>query len=211
MLITFEEIKKYFLPENFPKNVIHIGAHHAEELTGYLSIGINQILWIEANPMVFYQLEEKIKHHEGSKAYCFAAHEKDNLHINFNIANNGESSSILDFGTHSSEHPHVKFINKINVTTKKIDSFIEENEVSREQFDFINIDIQGAELLALRGMQKQLSFCNYLYLEVNEKHLYEDCSLIKDVDEFLSNFSFERKITKMTQHGWGDAFYVKNK
>jgi hypothetical protein len=38
----------------------------------------------------------------------------DNKEINFKITNNGESSSILDFGSHEEHHPHVKVVETNN-------------------------------------------------------------------------------------------------
>jgi hypothetical protein len=47
-----------------------------------------------------------------------------------------------------------------------------------------------------------------MYLEVNEKELYHHCALINQIDDFLSRYNFKRVLTKMTEHGWGDALYV---
>jgi hypothetical protein len=50
---------------------------------------------------------------------------------------------------------------------------------------------------------------NYIYTEVNSNYLYKDCSLINDIDDYLSKFNFERVETSMTKFEWGDALYVK--
>jgi hypothetical protein len=60
-------------------------------------------------------------------------------------------------------------------------------------------------------MIKYLENVDYLYLEVNIKELYQGCSLLPEINEFLKGFGFEQKEIKMTHHGWGDAFYIKNK
>ena len=41
---------------------------------------------------------------------------------------------------------------------------LEENFKNKDQYNFINIDIQGYELEALKGMPKQLKIASYLYL-----------------------------------------------
>lgn len=192
-----------------PKGAIHIGAHKAEELEGYHSIGVNTIVWIEANPNKFSDLMVRTSGHTGSTVHWFAAHEKDGEIVSLNIANNGESSSILELGTHKTEHPHIYYTNKIEVPARTVDTFLKSSGFEASLFDFVNIDIQGAELIALRGMREHLKIAKYLYLEVNEKLLYEECALVSELDEFLANYGFSRAVTKMTQHGWGDAFYVK--
>jgi len=208
MLIGFQEISKHF-KHGYPSGIIHVGAHKAEELEKYHEIGVSKIIWIEANLNLITDLMLKTYTSSGSTVHWCAAYDEDGRVIELNIANNGESSSVLNFGTHLIEHPHVHYTGKIQVPTKKIDTLIEESGFQRDFFDFVNIDIQGAELIALRGMQKQLQHVKYIYLEVNEKPLYENCALISEIDDFLKDFHFIRKITEMTRHGWGDALYVR--
>lgn len=208
MLIPFHKISSYFV-HGPPRGVIHVGAHKAEELEGYHSIGVKTIAWIEANPGMFGNLMARTAGHSGSTLHWFASHEIDNCSVNLNIANNGESSSLLELGTHKIEHPHIHYVDKQLVPAQKIDTFLDNSGFQREVFDFVNIDVQGSELLTLKGMTKQLSYVKYLYLEVNEKILYVGCPLMKEIDVFLDSFGFERKITEMTVHGWGDAFYAK--
>ncbi len=208
MLIGFDKLTQSF-EHGRPKGVIHVGAHGAEELESYVQNDIPTVIWVEANPMLAQGLLNKTFPHVGSSVHFFAAHETDGLFLRLNVANNGESSSLLEFGTHEKEHPHVKFVGSIEVPTLTIDTLMERKGFDRTRFDFANIDVQGAELLVLKGMKVQLKHLNYVYLEVNEKSLYKDCALIGELDDYLRHYGFERKLTEMTQHGWGDAFYVK--
>jgi hypothetical protein len=58
-------------------------------------------------------------------------------------------------------------------------------------------------------MESHLNNIDYIYTEINEKYLYEDCALVNEIDNYLSLFNFKRVETSMTPHGWGDAFYIK--
>ena len=49
----------------------------------------------------------------------------------------------------------------------------------------------------------------YIYIEVNRKHLYKDCALVDDIDNYLKQYKFERVLTSWTDREWGDAFYIK--
>ena len=49
------------------------------------------------------------------------------------------------------------------------------------------MDIQGAELMALRGATRCLENAKALQIEVNYQQLYEGCVLISEMDEFLRN------------------------
>lgn len=210
MLITFNEIHKILLENNIKiTGAFHIGAHDCEELVFYnqCSISEEDIIWIDAlESKVVENIEKGIKN-----IYHATITDKDNEDIVFNVSNNIQSSSVLEFGTHLQEHPGVVFIDKISQKSITIDTFFEKNNIDRSKYNFWNFDIQGAELLALKGAINSIKHVDAIYLEVNEKELYKDCGLITDIDLFLSQYNFKRVITNMTQYGWGDALYIKSK
>ena len=52
---------------------------------------------------------------------------------------------------------------------------------------------------------------NYIYSEVNKERVYQNCTLINDLDLFLNQFGFKRVVTKWVRGaGWGDALYMKS-
>ena len=63
--------------------------------------------------------------------------------------------------------------------------------------------------MALKGSEQSIKHARAIYLEVNEKELYKNCGLIDEIDTFLSQYHFKRVSTHMTQHGWGDALYIR--
>tara|TARA_Y100001970_G_C14257563_1_gene876633 strand:+ start:2324 stop:2965 length:642 start_codon:yes stop_codon:yes gene_type:complete len=208
MLIKFEQLQPLF--EKTPvTGVLHLGAHLAEELEGYKSCGIERIIWVEANTGMAIHLMNRTINDLGSTVVFGAACNEDEKLVELNIANNGESSSLLEFDEHSKEHPQVEYIMKVQTWAFRVDTMMHKKGFDRSLFNFANIDIQGAELLALEGMHEQLKHLDYVYLEVNEKHLYENCALMPEIDEFLSQHGFNRTMTEMTKHGWGDALYVR--
>ena len=74
----------------------------------------------------------------------------------------------------------------------------------------MNLDIQGAELKALKGMEEYLNSVDYIYSEVNSDYVYKNCALVKEIDEYLLKFGLHRVETKW--YGdckWGDAFYIR--
>jgi FkbM family methyltransferase len=209
MLISFEEINKVLLSNKI--NItggFHIGAHDCEELTFYQQLGITpeDVVWIDAIPSKVTQATNK----GIPNVYNAVITDKDDEEIIFNISNNVQSSSVLEFGTHSQEHPWVVYVDKIKQTSITVDTFFERNNIDASKYNFWNFDIQGAELMALKGATQSLKYVKALYLEVNEKELYKNCGLITDIDIFLSNYHFKRVLTNMTHHGWGDALYILN-
>jgi FkbM family methyltransferase len=207
MLISFEEINKILLSNNINiTGSFHIGAHECEELLFYNNLRLKQedIIWIDA---ISAKVNKATKRGIPN-VYNAVITDKDDEDIVFNISNNVQSSSVLDFGTHSQEHPSVVYVDKINVKSITIDTFFKRNNIDASKFNFWNFDIQGAELMALKGAIKSIQYAKALYLEVNEKELYKNCGLITDIDTFLSQYNFKRVLTNMTCHGWGDALYV---
>ena len=209
MLISFDEIHRVLTKCGINiTGAFHIGAHECEELDFYDRLGLtaDDIVWIEALPCKV--MEAQIK--GIPNVYNAVITDIDNEDITFNIANNGQSSSVLQFCTHAFEHPSVVYIDTIETKSITIDTFFEQNQIDSSKLNFWNMDIQGAELLALKGGTKNIPNATVIYLEVNEKELYKNCGLISDIDELLSSYGFSRVLTCMTIHGWGDALYIKN-
>jgi FkbM family methyltransferase len=210
MLIPFNELKEYMPVPAI--GIIHAGASHGEELDAYLNNNIKNIIWIEAIPEIFEKLRENVKRHAGSRCFCRCLSDKVGQYVKFNITNNdGQSSSMLELGTHKQMHPDVYVTDTIMVTTDTLSNIIYKENINIGEYDFLNMDLQGSELTVLRGFESYLPFMKYIYLEVNEQELYQNCALLPEIDEYLLKFGFYRKILKMTDAHWGDAFYVKHK
>ena len=187
---------------------LHIGAHNCEEMGVYEGLGLNKtdIIWVDAiNNKVLEAQNRGIPN-----VYNAIITDTDDSDIQFNISNNIQSSSILEFGTHSTEHPGVVYVDKILGKSITLDSFVERNGIDAQKLNFWNFDIQGAELMALKGGLKNIKHVKAMYLEVNEKELYKNCALIGEIDAFLSTYNFKRVETHMTNWGWGDALYIRD-
>jgi hypothetical protein len=84
--------------------------------------------------------------------------------------------------------------------------------IDLDQYQMVNIDVQGAELKVLKGFGHIFNThpsLSVVYAEVNEEPLYEGCCLVEELDDFLSTFGFRRIATSMTPQKWGDAIYVR--
>ena len=192
------------------KGVLHIGAHKCEEMPFYcniLNILPTQIIWIDA-----IQHEVNLSTYKGiPNVFCNVISDTDNESVVFYKTNNVQSSSILELGTHRQEHPDVFVVETTQMNTITIDSFFSKNGFDARNFNFWNLDIQGAEYKALLGGIASLPFVDALYLEVNSNELYKGCTLLPELDDFLTTHGFTRNKTIMTHHGWGDALYIRLK
>jgi len=204
MLISLDHlVNKYNIKFT---GILHVGMHEAEEIGVYEKyIGRDKILWIEA-------MSDKVE-------YCISKFpsiliensiisdiEED---VTFHVSNNGQSSSILELGLHKNFHPEVHYINSFKSRSKRLENIISKYR-SDIPFNFLNLDIQGVELRALKSLGKHLENIDYIYTEVNSDFVYEKCDLIGDIDQYLSTFGFKRVETSwFGDCKWGDAFYVK--
>jgi len=206
MLINFKEIVGKY---GKPKGIIHIGAHCMEERSDYLSENLDNTIWIEANPKTYEYVKNTITLNQFEKFFNFAISDVDDLIYDLKVTNNGQSSSILDLEVHKQHHPSIFVTEIIKIKSKRMDTLFDEEKINIDDYDFINLDIQGAELLALKGFGDLLEKIKKVYIEVNTNYLYKDCALIGEIDEYLSKFNFKRVETNMTPFEWGDAFYIK--
>jgi len=208
MLIDSAVIQTILDVTNTPINgVFHIGAHDCQELPCYNDWGVSSdnIVWVDALSSKI----EQAKNRGIPNMYQAVITDKDDDTVIFHESNNEQSSSVLNLKTHLQEHPWVHYVNNTPMQTITVDTFFKRNNLDASKYSFWNFDIQGAELLALKGATESLKYATALYLEVNEKELYEDCALIENIDTFLREYGFQRMRTEMTRHGWGDALYIK--
>lgn len=208
MLIDKNAIKHLIAKVKPVTGIMHVGAHDCEELDFYvndLHINKENIYWIDA----FSEKVERANSLGIPNVYQGVISNTDDTTVMFNIANNGQSSSILNFETHSLSYPSIKFIGQRPLKTSTLDKFTEKHQINMEKCNFWNFDIQGAELMALQGATNNLKYADYLYLEVNEKRLYADCALLPELNAFLDAHGFQMVLYLMTPAGWGDALYVR--
>lgn len=206
MLIKFKDIcEKYRF---IPSGVLHVGAHDLEEIYDYMSLGVTNIVWVEANPFLAESGFKKASSF-GQKFLQGLIFDQDDIDLEFNITNNMQSSSVLKFSKHKKYHPSVDIVNTIKMKSVRLDTLLEKNKIDTSSIDFINLDIQGVELRALKSLGHHLEKIKYIYTEVNSGEVYENNDLIGGIDDFLGKMGFERKETSMTEFEWGDAFYLR--
>jgi len=164
----------------------------------------SDVIWIDAIPLKVQEATNR----GIPNVYNAVITDKDDQEITLNVSNNVQSSSILELGSHLQAHPDVFYVYKIKQKSITIDTFFERNNIDASKYNFWNFDIQGAELLALKGATKSIKYAKALYLEVNVEELYVKCGLIYEIDEFLSKYNFKRVLTNITNKGWGDVLYI---
>jgi len=217
MLINIEDFFKKLNIKT--KGVIHLGAHKGEELNFYRKLKVKNILLYEANRKLINYL--KIKSFFFN--FLFKMNIKvinkviynENKNCQLNITSNTQSSSILNLGLHKKLYPNIVKNEESLVDGATLNSEFK-NFYNIDNFNILNMDIQGSELLALLGANQIINKLDAVYTEINYDYVYEDCALINEIDDYLIKYDFTRIATETIKDNngsdvWGDALYVKKK
>ncbi len=110
--------------------------------------------------------------------------------VSFNLCRKPQVSSVFK--------PNQEFLNRFPeadrfeiINNKSFKSSTLDIELGELQVNFVKLDIQGAELFALMGMQKHLSSCLGLEIEVEFSSIYKQQPLFGEVHNYLKEFGFE--------------------
>jgi FkbM family methyltransferase len=191
--------------KNKNKTIVHVGAHFGDEVPSYKN-NYKKIIMIEADPDSFAVLNDRYKNDEQVETINMAVSDKPGF-LPFYRTSNGQSSSLFELNKpHIDQFSYVKQTDVINVKADTLDSLINLKNYENK----LVIDVQGAELKVLKGSLNTLEKIDEITLEINYEESYKGCCLMHEIDEFLYEKRFKRKIA--TFGGCqGEATYVRNK
>jgi hypothetical protein len=123
---------------------------------------------------------------------------------------NGASSSLLYPKTHLSRYPTIKVAGEKPIRGCKLDTLVKEELIDMGKYDFLYMDLQGAEYLALLGFEDNLKYINGILCEINYEELYEGCVMVDKIDNYLIEHGFIKQWATIHETvGWGDAYYKR--
>ena len=125
-----------------------------------------KVLWIEPLPHVFEKLCENIKGFPGQIAVNHLITDKDDAeYLFFHIANNEQSSSILEFARHKEIWPDVHYVAQTTLKSVTLDSLLGKIGAASSSYQAIVMDTQGSELLVLKGATRSLGQFKFIRTE----------------------------------------------
>ncbi len=204
MLISFNKLtNKYNLKII---GISHFGAHKGQEVKSYLKNGITNIHLFEPQKNAYEFLSHKFKNVNEVNLYNFGLGDSnESMTLNVEKNNDGMSSSVLQPLEHIKYYPEIKFNQTEQINIKRYE------DLGVSNVNFLNIDIQGFELEALKGCGEKLSEIDYIYIEINRKELYLNNPHVSEIDNYLRNYNFLRVKTIWASSNlpFGDALYIK--
>ena len=98
----------------------------------------------------------------------------------------------------------------IKLNSLTLDTFLERNDLGYE-FDLLNMDTQGAELMISKGATKVLENVKYINSEVTFYNAsYHNNPLFEELSEYFATFGFKHVQTELSDDkNWGDAMFAK--
>ena len=119
------------------------------------------------------------------------------------------AGSVLELGVLHTQLTGFKPAEIFEVETTTIDSHY---GALRGGIDVLQIDVQGAELLVLKGAQAILEKTSSIFLEVSHNPvLYKNSATMSEVAEFLMARGFVLQLLGNGPDGSGNALFVKGK
>ena len=197
---------------NNSTGILHLGAHRGLEAEVYNWFGKN-VIWVEALPKTYNQLKEHLYFYKNQLPFKALLTNKDDEKINFYVSNyDSACSSIYKFTENIklskiwSNRDH-QMINTLVLKSKKLDTLFAEENINPKNFNHWILDLQGAELLALKGGEKALDSCKSIYIEVSQKRFYENAVLWNELKEWLISKNFYP--TKNPKEDEEDILFIK--
>ena len=183
-----------------------IGAHKFEELPliDRLFPALRHIYLFEPQPGPLAALQRLAGQDPRIKVFPVAVSDSDGT-ARFNVASNdGESSSLLQLGSHRELFPEVTMQSTIEVLTRRLDSVLAEQGLERP--DAMIIDVQGAEYMVLKSFSEPLlDGLRLIYTEVSTEAVYEGAGVLSEVEALLSprfvNVGFAPMRADVPMHG----------
>jgi FkbM family methyltransferase len=184
------------LVTSWSSGILHIGGHLGQESDWYASLG-KDVLWIEAMPAAVAALATRIEPYSNQSVIEACVSDRDGERVTFHVSSNdhGASSSLFRFGSAAigaeSMWPDLdlRMTHELELTTTALDTILA--GVDRpERFDHWVIDVQGAELLVLKGAEASLAYCRSVLVEASSIDVYQGGAQWAELRAFLEARGF---------------------
>jgi FkbM family methyltransferase len=213
----FDRHELLMLPK---KGVIHVGAHQGEEVAQYLRLGFERVLLIEANPEAYEALVAKFSDDARIMTLNYAICDREGIidfHLHTSRSGSMEPASILRMKRFSEIVSTLHTRETIQIPAITLDTLIERHGLRPSDYNCLNIDIQGAELLALKGAVTLLASMDVVISEVNLVELYEGGPMEGEVVAFLAEHGLMKKHAvyhtlfdkNSTFPAWGECLFMR--
>jgi len=157
-----------------PTGVIHVGGHHGEEADYYGAHGARTVAWIEAEPDAFEVLQRRVAHLPGH--YCIQAlaadrdgEERAFYRHRFPGGQKRGFCSTLPWDPGAvARDPLLSRLETFDVRAMRsitVATALRGRRLAPADFQYLSLNVQGAELLVLRGMGEYLEPIRWIFCD----------------------------------------------
>lgn len=227
MLHGYEMIfNKFKIPRT---GVLHLGGHVGQELPMYAALGFKRVVMVEPLEKEFKELQERVNNYNTmfdsladflseeppSKAYAVNCAVSDELSTTVLYRTKMSSLSSLfkpissDFSNQWNEETAYE---KMSVQCVTIDALAERLPYSwkANDFSYLRMNVQGAELKALKGAKEFLNSLYIIDFEVNLTARYEDIPNQTDFRVTLEDRGFSKILSYHAGPSIANEIYIRN-
>lgn len=202
--------------ESAPEAVIHVGAHEGQEVAAYLAAGARSVVLVEANPAHVATLRDRFAGTPQVRVVaCAAGAEPGTAELRLHTSRSGDTqaASLLELAE-LGEVGTVRTQGAVEVDVRTLDEI-----AAGERCDLLVVDVQGAELLALRGATELLSRVAAVVCEIELRPLYAGAPAEQAIVELLATAGLERadalsyELTTAAGErrlAWSDVLFVRS-
>lgn len=131
--------------------------------------------------------------------------EKKSIYISNVSGRTSASSSLRTPKEHLTFHENVKFSAKQEVEVVNLDSWCDENKISK--LDFMWLDVQGSEYDIIKSSPKIISNTKYLYCEVSLMEMYEGTILYDKFKDNMKQIGFDVVFEELPWEDMGNVLF----
>jgi FkbM family methyltransferase len=184
-----------------PRGVIHVGGHHGEEAAYYAERGVETVVWIEAEPDAFEVLASVTSAFPGQHCIQALAADRDGEERVFYRhrfgagAKRGFCSTLPWNEAVVTGDPILSRLETFDVRRVRaitVATALRERGFTPGQFQYLSVNVQGAELLVLRGLGDFLAPLRYVFCDGEDPGnvRYAGAPTIAEVEQWLTPHGF---------------------
>jgi FkbM family methyltransferase len=209
---AFDVQKEILLSD--PKVIFDIGANRGDTAIKYSNLFSNASIYaFEPFIETFEKLINNVNGIPKISTHQIAISDKKGETVFYSNKNEDTNSLLASSKIGLSSDEQVKTIGQINVITETIDTFCVEQKI--DNIDILKMDIQGAELLALKGAAQLLAEkkIRLIYTETYFRRQYNNQPLFHEISAFLAQYGYYLQDIYSPIYGkgsitWCDAIFL---
>lgn len=198
--------------------VVHVGAHWAEDAGVYEKYGAKTVLWIEADPDTFAELQDRLAQRPDTTrhiAECALVSETAGETLTFfRFKGDGSSSSVHhSTDTYRDRFPgHGESGEEITLRTTTLPEILSRHaiDLGAAQRAMLVVDVQGHELSVLQGLGEGLKPFELCKCEISRVPMYDGGAMYSDIEAHFSKMGYHlasHRRWRLPRHG--DVLFLR--